>query len=95
MGSPLPDWTTDEILAVHMRMHHAEGALFWESLAQGASGLRTLRIPEKQAQSLAEKQLSIPLPKLQRTIADLGRSVGAPWAADQKSAALAAMIALA
>src|SRR5437867_12139809 len=29
---PMPDWRVDEILAVHCRMHKAEGALFRDGL---------------------------------------------------------------
>src|SRR6185436_18363597 len=28
VGSPMRDWSVDEILAVHFRMHQAEGVLF-------------------------------------------------------------------
>src|SRR5258706_15167907 len=28
VGSPLPDWTIEQILSVHVRMHKAEGVLF-------------------------------------------------------------------
>src|SRR5436190_22761480 len=28
VGTGMPEWTTDEILAVHVRMHKAEGELF-------------------------------------------------------------------
>src|SRR5262245_56042429 len=42
MSDPLPDWSVDEILAVHVRMHKAEGVLFREALARAVSrcGLR-------------------------------------------------------
>jgi hypothetical protein len=32
----MPNWSTDEILAVHVRMHKAEGALFRDVLVAGA-----------------------------------------------------------
>src|ERR1700680_4407778 len=35
LAEPMPDWTVDEILAVHFRMHKAEGALFRDALARG------------------------------------------------------------
>jgi hypothetical protein len=34
---PMPDWSTDEILAVHFRMHKAEGVLFPDVLVRGAA----------------------------------------------------------
>src|SRR5262245_18890095 len=32
VGAPMPAWSTDEILAVHFRMHKAEGVLFQDAL---------------------------------------------------------------
>jgi len=36
VGGGMPPWSTDEILAVHVRMHQAEGELFREVLVAGA-----------------------------------------------------------
>src|SRR5213594_1849265 len=93
---PMPDWTVDEILAVHFRMHKAEGVLFRDALARaaGACGLRVLGIPEKQLDEHAERALATSVNSLRKTIASLGKSVGPPWGKDQKDASLAAMIAL-
>jgi hypothetical protein len=93
---PMPDWTVDEILAVHFRMHKAEGVLFRDALARAARacGLRLLGIPEKQLDECAERALAMSVNSLRQSIASLGKSVGAPWGKDQKDAALAAMIAL-
>jgi len=93
---PMPDWTVDEILAVHFRMHKAEGVLFRDALARAARacGLRLLRVPEKQLHEHAERALATSVNSLRKTIASLGKSVGPPWGKDQKDAALAAMIAL-
>jgi len=87
VGNPMPDWSVDEILAVHFRMHKAEGVLFRDVLLQAAAdcGLRPVAVPEKQ--SRVDR-------RLQHTIATLGRSAGPPWGKDQKDAALAALIAL-
>jgi hypothetical protein len=92
----MPDWTVDEIRAVHFRMHKAEGVLFRDALARAATacGLRLLRIPEKQLDEHAERALATSVTKLRKTIASLGKAVGPPWGTDQKDAALAAMIAL-
>ncbi len=93
---PMPNWSTDEILAVHFRMHKAEGVLFPDALARAAKacGLRLLAIPEKQLFEEVESALRVPLSGLMEQIASLGKSVGPPWGKDQKSAALAAMVAL-
>jgi hypothetical protein len=93
---PLPTWSVDQILAVHVRMHQAEGALFPDAIARAADscGLPLVAIPEKQLGERAEKALAAPLSRLVGEVAALGKSVGAPWGKDQKSAALAAMVAL-
>lgn len=89
MGEPMPDWSVDEILAVHFRMHKAEGVLFREALARAADecGLRLVTIPEKGLNDHAGRGHVA-------TIAALGKTVGPPWGKDQKEAALAALIAL-
>jgi hypothetical protein len=93
---PMPDWTTDEILAVHFRMHKAEGVLFPDALVQGARTCRlnVIAIPEKRLSAHAQRSLAIPMSRWMKTIETLGKSVGTPWGKDQKNAALAAMIAL-
>ena len=94
--NPMPDWTVDEILAVHFRMHKAEGVLFRDALAHAARacGLRFLGIPEKQLAEQAEQALATSVNSVRKAIASLGKSVGPPWGKDQKDASLAAMIAL-
>jgi hypothetical protein len=96
VGDPMPDWTVDEILAVHFRMHKAEGVLFRDALARaaGACGVRLVRVPEKHLDEYAERALGTSMNSLRKTVASLGKSVGPPWGKDQKDAALAAMIAL-
>ena len=92
----MPEWTTDEILAVHVRMHKAEGELFRDVLAQGmrecAIPLTTL--PEKSALDDAAKRIGIPRARLDAILTALGKSTGPPWAKDQKEAAAAALVAL-
>ena len=96
VGDPMPDWTVDQILAVHFRMHKAEGVLFRDALAEAAEscGLKLLQVLEKQLDEEAERILKTSVNSLRNTIASLGKSVGPPWGKDQKDAALAAMIAL-
>jgi len=92
----MPDWSTDEILAVHFRMHKAEGVLFREALLEAAKacGLKFVPVPEKELGPFAEKTLQTSLDSLTSKIAALGKSIGPPWGKDQKDATLAAMIAL-
>ena len=96
VGNPMPDWSVDEILAVHFRMHKAEGVLFRDVLAQAADAcaLKLVAIPEKSLLEHAEAALATSANNLSQQLATLGKSVGAPWGKDQKDAALAAMIAL-
>jgi hypothetical protein len=83
VGSPMPDWTIEQILSVHIRMHKAEGVLFPAALiaAAKACDLNVVAIPEKEL-------------ALDDAVVALGKSVGPPWGKDQKSAAMAALIAL-
>jgi hypothetical protein len=82
VGTPMPDWTIEQILAVHIRMHKAEGVLFPAALiaAAKACDLNVVAIPEKGL-------------TLDDAVVTLGKSVGPPWGKDQKTAAMAAMIA--
>jgi hypothetical protein len=96
VANPMPDWSIEEILAVHFRMHKAEGVLFRDVLVRAtkASGLRLVAIPEKLLTKHAESALGSPMSRLAKRVMTLGKSVGPPWGKDQKDAALAAMIAL-
>ena len=87
-GEPMPDWSVDQILAVHFRMHKAEGVLFQDALIQAANacGVNHVPIREKSLVDRAQQEID--------TIAALGKTIGPPWAKDQKDAALAAMIGL-
>jgi len=96
VGPALPDWTTEEIVAVHVRMHQAEGVLFREVLVTGARAcdFEPVEIPEKTAIASAAQRLGLTRPQLDARIAALGKSAGAPWGKDQKEAAAAALAAL-
>jgi hypothetical protein len=87
VGNPMPVWTVAEILAVHLRMHQAEGVLFRDALARAAEAceLKLVAIPEKTLKTHAN---------LSNTISSLGKSAGPPWGKDQKNGALAALVAL-
>jgi hypothetical protein len=96
VGDPMPDWSVDEILAVHFRMHRAEGALFQGVLgaAARACGIPLVAVPVKQLAALARATFGPRTSKMLTQIGLLGKSVGPPWGKDQKEAALAAAIAL-
>ena len=96
VGEPMPDWSVAEILAVHFRMHQAEGVLFRDALIRAADtcGIKTLEVREKQFEDEARRVIGTELADSRKAIADAGKVVGPPWGKDQKDAALAALIAL-
>jgi hypothetical protein len=81
----------------HVRAHASEGRLFREVLEQGARAARlpSLVLLEREALGRACAALHRSEAKLQETLAELGKQVGRPWRADEKTAALAAWVALA
>jgi hypothetical protein len=96
-GNPMPAaWSIAEILAVHFRMHKAEGVLFRDALiaAAKASELRLVVIAEKGLMSSAETALGMTERGLTQHVGVLGKAAGPPWGKDQKDAALAAMVGL-
>lgn len=93
-GRPLPDLAG--ILASHALIHTAEGEFFrksfrdaFEALKIPVTGIRERDLPEQ-----AEKAFGKTAAKVQERIAAMGRSIGPPWTADQKTATLAACIVL-
>jgi hypothetical protein len=96
VGTGMPDWTTEEILAVHVRMHKAEGELFRDVLVQGARacGLALKTLPDKTALDTAAGMLGLSRARLEADVAALGKSVGPPWRMHQKEAAAAALVVL-
>lgn len=96
VGPPLPSWSTAQIVAVHVRMHQAEGVLFREVLVTGARacGFEPLELPEKTAIVSAAERLGLTRARLDALVAGLGKEAGPPWGKDQKEAAAAALAAL-
>jgi hypothetical protein len=93
-GAPMPPWTTDEILAVHFRMHKAEGVLWRDALAAGAkeTDLAVIPVPEKRLEEIAPDVLHESWSAITARVDAFRKAVGAPWGKDQKDAALAALI---
>lgn len=96
VGPGMPDWTTEQILAVHVRMHQAEGELFRDVLAQGARacGVALTTLPEKTALDAAAQALHVTRAQLDAKLAALGKAAGPPWGKDQKEAAAGALVVL-
>ena len=96
VGTGMPEWTTEEILAVHVRMHKAEGEMFRGILVDAvrACGIEPLTLPDKSALDAAAKELKITRGKLDGRLAAIGKAAGPPWAQYQKEAAAAALAVL-
>jgi hypothetical protein len=96
VGKGMPNWSTEEILAVHVRMHQAEGELFRDVLVAGARacGLALTTLPDKTALDTAAQKLGMTRARLDALLGALGKAAGAPWGKDQKEAAAAALVAL-
>ena len=96
VGNPMPEWSVEQILAVHFRMHQAEGVLFRDALINAAqnSSLDVVELPEKTLVNHAEQALRTSADALSKKLSALGKLAGPPWGKDQKDAALAAMLAL-
>jgi hypothetical protein len=96
VGPGMPPWTTDEIVAVHVRMHQAEGELFRDALVYGARacGFIPTTLPEKTALDAAASRLGIARGEVELRLVGLGKATGSPWGKDQKEAAAVALVAL-
>lgn len=94
-GRPLP--ALEKILASHPMIHTAEGEFFRRAFREAFETLRiaVTGIRERELEELITAAFGAAAPKLQQNIARLGRSLGPPWTADQKAAALAATVVLA
>jgi len=94
-GRPLP--TLAKILASHAVIHAAEGEFFrdvfrraCEDIDVEVTGLRERGLDESGTTTFGRAAT-----RVRRQISTLGRSLGPPWTADQKMAAMAALIMLA
>jgi hypothetical protein len=96
VGTGMPEWTTDEILAVHVRMHQAEGEMFRDILVEAARecGFDPVTLPDKTAIDAAAKKLGLTRAQMDARLATLGKAAGPPWAQYQKEAAAAALVVL-
>jgi len=87
----------DKIGSTHIRAHAAEGVLFRRVLevAAGRNKQKHRAFDERALDEIAAKELKRPSADLKNHLAEMGRSAGSPWRADEKAAALAAWLALA
>ncbi len=87
----------EQVLKSHMMLHHAEGQLYCEALAETAAncGLQVVRFEAKGVYSALGEAIGCSADEAMTRVAALGATAGKPWAKDQKQAAAAAWLALA
>lgn len=91
------DVDPDKLSNAHIRAHAAEGRLFRQVLEAGAAacGVPCLILVEREAYKKAAASLDRSPDDLKRAVATLGNAVGRPWTSEEKTATLAAWVALA
>ena len=84
------------ILASHALIHTADGDHFRDAIAGAAArcGLAVSRVRARDLERQASGAVGSPVEGMHDTVKQLGRSVGPPWGADQKAAALLAWLLL-
>src|SRR5438270_8635926 len=92
---PLPD--LEKILVSHPLIHTAEGEFFRQAFRSAFEHLKIplTRIPARDLGDYALKAFGKAAPEIQKRIDGMGRTLGAPWTKDEKTAALASAIVLA
>lgn len=95
-GAPVPAPALERILASHALLHGAEGQLYRNALAGVAEavGLSVTRFLARELEAVAGARLGLAAEVVRARVADLGRALGPPWAADQKRGATAGWLAL-
>jgi hypothetical protein len=94
-GRPLPPLA--KILASHALIHAAEGEFFRDAFSKACEGLElsVTGFRERDLGECVQKAFGKKAARVSRQISTMGRSLGPPWTADQKTAALAALLVLA
>ena len=84
------------ILKVHARVHAAEGILYQRAVIAACDncGLPVTSTREREIWSRASRVYEMRETRLRTAIDGVRKVAGAPWTADQKAAAVAALIAL-
>lgn len=87
----------EDIVAVHARMHAAEGEFYRDVVAQGcrALGLEVHRAVERDVPALVSGRLHIDAAALEVRIKEMGAALGPPWNEDYRLATQAAWSQLA
>jgi len=92
-GSALP--SLQKILASHALIHTAEGEFFRNIVSDACANchIPVTRFRERELEERAKATFRKAAAGLRQHIASLGKTVGSPWTQDEKTAALAALIA--
>jgi hypothetical protein len=91
-GRALPNLS--QILASHPLIHTAEGELFRDVVRRACEtlGIPVVGFRERDLPDQARQLLAYEAAKLIKKLTDAGKTLGPPWTADHKSAALAAYL---
>ena len=97
VGEPRSVPDLKQVLASHALLHLAEGELYRGALDDAAHerGLPVSLTSHKETIGHASASLGVSSDALEATLTDLRRELGAPWQADHRAAAAAALVALA
>ncbi len=84
------------VLRSHPMIHTSEGVLFQQAVAGACKGcgLAVISLHEREVWLTAADAWGLKEARLRRQVDGLRKSVGAPWATDQKTAAAFALLAL-
>jgi hypothetical protein len=97
VGEPRSVPDLKHVLASHALLHLAEGELYRGALDDAAHerGLAVSLTSHKETIGRASASLGVSSSALEATLTGLRRELGAPWQADHRAAAAAALVALA
>jgi len=93
-GRSLP--SLPEILRAHPLIHTAEGEFFRKSVSNACQRLKipVTHIRERELEEQAKSAFGKEAALVSRRISTMGSTIGPPWTADHKAAALAALLTL-
>jgi|SRR5579871_1559634 len=93
-GRILP--SLDRILAAHPLLHTAEGQFFRDAFAKAceSNAIAISKIKERELDYSLRKKHGRDAARMKKKVQLLGRTIGSPWTADQKTATLAASLLL-
>ena len=93
-GRSLP--SLPQIVASHPLIHTAEGEFFRSAIRSACEslGIPAETIRERDLKNRARDTYGSTAGRVQKSIVSLGKSIGPPWTADHKNAALAAALVL-